>query len=121
MTLFDELEAGDFLFFDGSHHTFMNSDVVTLWLDILPRLKPGVVVHIHDIFMPYDYPSDWVERHYTEQYLLAVALLAPRSAFDLVFASQFAMRDPELARLVDEAIRPRADVPSTSFWLRTRA
>jgi hypothetical protein len=99
----------------------MNSDVVTLWLDILPRLKPGVFVHIHDIFLPYDYPSDWIERHYTEQYLLAVALLAPGSAFDVVFASQFAVRDAELSRSVRDAIGWRSDGEASSFWLRTRA
>lgn len=120
VTLFDELEAGDVLFFDGSHHAFMNSDVVAFWLDILPRLKPGVLVHIHDIFLPYDYPNDWVERHYTEQYLLAVALLAPGSAFDVVFASQFAVRDPELSGRVRNAIGFRADGEASSFWLRTR-
>jgi hypothetical protein len=121
VTLFDELEAGDILFFDGSHHAFMNSDVVTLWLDILPRLKPGVLVQIHDIFLPFDYPNDWVERYYSEQYLLAVALMSPSPAFDVVFASQFVARDPALARLLDQEVGPRALGESASFWLRTRA
>jgi hypothetical protein len=52
LDLFDELEAGDILFFDGSHRVFQNSDVTTFFLDVLPRLKAGILVHIHDIFLP---------------------------------------------------------------------
>ena len=84
----------------------MSSDVVVLWLDILPRLKPGVFVHIHDIFLPYDYPPDWVDRYYTEQYLLAVALLAPQSAFEIVLPNQFVIKDAELSRQLAEQLGP---------------
>ena len=49
-------EAGDVLSFDGSHILFMDSDVSVFFLDVLPRLKPGVLVHVHDIFWPVDYP-----------------------------------------------------------------
>jgi hypothetical protein len=55
--LFQELEAGDILFFDGSHRIFSNTDVTVFFLEVLPRLKPGVLVHIHDIFLP-AIPSD---------------------------------------------------------------
>jgi hypothetical protein len=118
--LFDELQSGDILFFDGSHHAFMNSDVVTFFLDILPRLKPGVLVHIHDIFLPYDYPADWAGRYYTEQYLLATALLLPDPGFDVVCPNQYIVRDPELSRVVDREIGPRAHGHAGSFWLQTR-
>jgi hypothetical protein len=120
LTVFDRLEAGDILFFDGSHHTFMNSDAVTLWLDVIPRLKPGVLLQIHDIFLPFDYPADWVERHYTEQYLLAVALLAPTPAADVIFASQFIVQDPALAELVEQRLAPWSRGESASFWLKIR-
>jgi hypothetical protein len=120
VALFDQLEAGDILFFDGSHYPFMNSDVVVLWVEILPRLKPGVLVHVHDVFLPYDYPPDWVERFYSEQYLLAVALLAPRAALDVVLPNQFIAKDPALRRVVDESLGPRAADGGTSFWMRTR-
>jgi Methyltransferase domain len=52
LALFDELEAGDFLFFDGSHRIFQNSDVTAFFLDVVPRLKRGVLVHVHGIFLP---------------------------------------------------------------------
>jgi hypothetical protein len=54
---------------------FQNSDVCVFFLDIVPRLAPGVLLHLHDIFLPYDYPPVWYERYYSEQYLLAVALM----------------------------------------------
>jgi hypothetical protein len=124
VAVFDQLQPGDFLFFDGSHHSFMSSDVVVFFLEILPRLRPGVIVHIHDIFLPYDYPPDWIERYYTEQYLLAVALLAPQPDLDVVFPAQFVRRDPALSALLDAQVGPRAQVGvgagAASFWLRTR-
>jgi hypothetical protein len=50
--------------------------VTVFFLEVLPRLRPGVVVHIHDMFLPFDYPGVWKDRYYSEQYLLAVYLLA---------------------------------------------
>ena len=73
---FAGLGPGDVVFFDGSHRAFMNSDVTVFFLEVLPQLPPGVVVGVHDILLPWDYPPDWGSRYYSEQYLLAVALLA---------------------------------------------
>jgi hypothetical protein len=121
VAIFDALEAGDVLFFDGSHHAFMNSDVVTLFLDVLPRLKAGVHVHVHDIFLPYDYPPDWVERYYTEQYLLAMALLAHWRVLAVAFPCQYVVRDPALWSLAVALLGPRAEGgTASSFWLETR-
>lgn len=72
---FDRLEAGDLLFHDGSHLTFNGTDTVCLFLEVLPRIKPGVVVHIHDIQLPYEYSASFDGRGYSEQYMLAAALL----------------------------------------------
>jgi hypothetical protein len=120
VAIFDRLEAGDVLFFDGSHHAFMSSDVVVFWLEILPRLRSGVLVHIHDIFLPYDYPTDWSDRYYSEQYLVAVALLAPQRSFDVIFPAHFIDRDPSLSQQIVEQCGPRAQGSSGSFWIRTR-
>jgi methyltransferase family protein len=46
--LFDQLESGDILFFDGSHRALPNSDVTVFFLEILPRLKPGIIVQVHE-------------------------------------------------------------------------
>lgn len=61
-SVFDQLEANDILFFDGSHRVLQNSDVTVFFLEVLPRLKPGVIIHVHDIFLPYDYPPAWTKR-----------------------------------------------------------
>ena len=118
---FDALAAGDILFVDGSHRVFMNSDVTALFLDVLPRLRPGVLVHIHDIYLPFDYPARMADRYYSEQYLLAAALLAGHRGFKVTLPGHYAASTPLLAQVLD-AFWSRAemkDVPrgGTSFWL----
>jgi len=75
LSVFERLEAGDLLFFDGSHRVFMNSDVSVFFLDVLPALPAGVLVGIHDVYLPDDYPAEIAERFYSEQYMLAAYLL----------------------------------------------
>ena len=100
LEIFKTLESGDVLFVDSSHQSFMNSDVTAVFLDILPALKPGVIVHFHDIFLPYDYPADWAGRYYNEQYLLAAYMLGG-SRFQLVLPDAFVTRDAELHSILD--------------------
>lgn len=82
---FLDLGAGDVLFIDTSHTVKTGGDVVFLLQDVLPRLADGVVVHIHDIFLPWDYPLDWVltGRAWNEQYAVR-AFLTFNSAFEIV-------------------------------------
>jgi len=72
--IFNQLKPGDILFFDGSHLALPNSDVTVFFMEILPRLAPGVFIQIHDIYLPFDYPEDMVSRGYNEQYVLAQLL-----------------------------------------------
>lgn len=58
--LFQRLGAGDILFIDSSHVIRPQGDVLFLYLEVLPQLREGVVIHIHDIFTPRDYPREWV-------------------------------------------------------------
>ncbi len=58
---FTALEANDVLFIDSSHVGKVGSDVLYLFNNILPLLKKGVIIHIHDIFFPFEYPRDWIE------------------------------------------------------------
>jgi hypothetical protein len=74
-TVWESLAAGDVVFMDGSHRVFMNNDAVVFFLDIVPNLPAGVLVGIHDIFLPYDYPTEFADRYYSERYLLAAWLL----------------------------------------------
>ena len=53
----------------------MNSDVTVFFIDILPRLRKGVLIHLHDIDIPYDYPPIFTNWYWSEQYMLAVAFL----------------------------------------------
>jgi hypothetical protein len=77
LDLFDELEAGDILFVDSSHVIRPFGDVLVEFQSIIPRLAKGVVVHVHDIFTPRDYPEKWLREErllWNEQYLLEVML-----------------------------------------------
>ena len=128
--IFEQLVPGDILFIDSSHRCFTNSDVTVVFLEVLPRLQPGVLVHLHDIFLPCDYPPRWRDRYYSEQYMLAAILLVQQRAFEIVLPAAFISEDaelsPVLAPLWDDprlADLERQDVPfwgrrGVSFWLR---
>jgi hypothetical protein len=73
--LFANLSPGDMVFFDGSHLCFHGSDVTHFFLRILPELACGVLVHVHDIFLPFEYPEHFDIRSYNEQYVLAAFLM----------------------------------------------
>lgn len=86
---FDELQANDILFIDSSHAVKFGGDVCREFLEILPRLKPGVWVHVHDVFFPQDYPARWLidqRQAFTEQYLLEAFL-----AFNRVFEARLCL------------------------------
>lgn len=76
--MFSELHAGDFLFIDTTHTVKIGSDVNHLIFNVLPHIRPGVFIHIHDIFLPYEYPKHWYDEisiFWSEQYLLLAYLL----------------------------------------------
>ena len=88
---FSQLGSGDILFIDSSHTVRIGGDVNYLFLEVLPRLKPGVIVHVHDIFFPFDYRRDWVMdelRFWAEQYLLQ-AFLTFNSEFEVLMANAY--------------------------------
>ncbi len=116
------LQPGDVLFVDNSHRMLPNSDVTVFFLEVLPRLRPGVIVHIHDIFLPYDYDQELCQRFYSEQYGLAIYLLAGPEKLDILLPNYFISEDPELSALT----QPLWESPQlsgveqhgTSFWFR---
>lgn len=86
---FSTLRENDILFIDSSHVVKTKNDVVFEYLEILPRLAPGVLVHIHDIYLPWDYPKKSVVdlyKFWSEQYLLQ-AFLTFNSAFEVVWSA----------------------------------
>jgi len=91
LSFFDRLNDGDILFIDSSHVSKTGSDVNYLFFDVLPRLKKGVIVHIHDIFFPDEYPKEWVVdqgRNWNEQYILR-AFLQYNTNWKVMWASHF--------------------------------
>jgi len=121
---FTALESGDLLFVDTTHTVKAGGDVNYLILEVLPSLQEGVLVHFHDIFLPWEYPIEWVERlrrYWAEQYLLQ-AFLAFNAAYQVLFASHAVMRafPTRLSRLIASAGSEDAQVAS-ALWLRRSA
>jgi hypothetical protein len=122
VAMFQSLEAGDILFLDSSHRAFQGSDVTVFFTEILPRLKPGVIVHVHDIYLPDDYIRGHIGRLWNEQYLLAVLLLFGGDSFEVLFPAWYVGQDPQLRALGRSLLckGPLADVDlyGASFWMR---
>ena len=117
---FAELAAGDFLSVDSSHIAMPGSDVDFLFGRVLPDLPAGALLHIHDIFLPDDYPADWAWRGYNEQ-LLAMQLL-DGDRWDVVFASHYVgtrLATRLAGHVVGELPLP-AGARESSLWLRRR-
>ena len=120
---FKQLAAGDILFIDSSHVSKTGSDVNFLFFEILPLLKPGVLVHVHDIFLPLEYPRQWVigdNRSWNEQYVLQ-ALLMYSTRFQIMFGCAYAAS--QLGHLVVAALA-RADghgMGGGSLWLEVQS
>jgi len=88
--LFDSLNENDILFIDSSHVLKLDSDVMYYMTSIFPRLRKGVLIHIHDIFFPNDYPLDWLKegRFWNEQYFL-YAFLQYNTKFKIEFCNSY--------------------------------
>ncbi|MEA1924137.1 MAG: class I SAM-dependent methyltransferase [Pseudomonadota bacterium] len=89
LSVFDELSDNDILFFDGSHRVLQNSDTEVFFFDILPRLKRNVYIHLHDIYWPFDYPDEWAQRMYSEQYVLGGLLLYAWESFEIILPNVY--------------------------------
>jgi predicted O-methyltransferase YrrM len=121
LSLFDELAAGDVVFMDGTHRTFMNSDATVFFLDILPALANGVLVGVHDIHLPDDYPPESAYAHYSEQYLLAAYLLAEGRWLRPLLPCWYVAHTPALQQIVSplfaapplDTLDPRGRI----FWM----
>lgn len=124
LELFAGLGAEDVLFVDNSHRSFQNSDVTVVFTEILPVLQSGCIYGIHDIFLPNDYPVDWLERFYNEQYLLMAYLLGGAGGDEIVCPVHFIQLNPELVEIVSPVIaHPNLEgaLPiGGGFWMRRK-
>jgi len=115
--LFSRLERNDMLFIDSSHQIKPGNDVVHLFLNVLPSLATGVIVHVHDIFLPFEYPHEWVAEqrwNWTEQYLLQ-ALLQGSNEFDVLWAGHYLQ---QFMSGFTDAFRFWRGGDARSVWLR---
>ena len=118
----ESLEAGDILFIDNSHRVLPNSDATVFFLEWMPRLADGVIVHIHDIYLPWDYPQNMCNRAYSEQYMLAMALMSNSKRYTPLFpafwVSEQKSLSGKLASIWNHANTRGVEQHGGSFWIR---
>lgn len=117
--IFNKIKRGDILFIDSSHWVATGNDVIFLFLEIIPQLPAGALIHIHDIFFPHDYPEEWVIKEgwgWNEQYLVHAFLMFNES-FEILWPSHYMWikhRD-RLAEFFPTAVN---DYRPSSLWIR---
>jgi predicted O-methyltransferase YrrM len=122
MAHFESLQAGDLLFIDSSHVVRTGGDVPYLYLDVLPRLRSGVVVHVHDIYLPYEYPAVHFfapnKQLWTEQYLLQ-AFLAFNEQYEILIAAWWLHSEhPEVFASAFPHFDATKHRPGSSFYMK---
>ncbi len=121
--VFEALGANDVFFIDSSHVSKIGSDVNFLLFEVLPRLRPGVFVRLHDIFWPFEYPKAWYDRGWAwnETYLVRALLQASQRYRIRLFPSYLEARHHgALERTLPGALRRARSTPATgmsSLWL----
>ncbi len=127
LEVFHTLEENDILFIDSSHVAKTHSDLLHLLFRVLPALKPGVLIHFHDILWPFEYPAIWLDdgRAWNEAYFLR-AFLQYNTAFEILYFNAF--MEAHHAPFLREHLPAMLKVPSckvtpgnTSLWLRKTA
>jgi hypothetical protein len=126
LSLFETLGQGDVLFIDSSHTVKIGSDCNYLYLEVIPSLRPGVIVHVHDISLPFEYPrtyatSETFRQFWTEQYILQ-AFLSHNRDYEVLLAMGYVMKEHPGAF---ETCFPHYDreqhrFTSGSFWFRRK-
>jgi Methyltransferase domain len=82
LSIFGMLEANDIVWMDGSHHCFSDTDVAAFFMDVMPSLAPGVIVGVHDIPLPWDYPPEWGSTYFNELQVMAAYLVGGGKAIE---------------------------------------
>jgi hypothetical protein len=120
---FDFLSPEDLLFMDNSHRSFQNSDVTVFFTEILPNLPGKMIYGLHDIFLPSDYPEEWNDRFYNEQYMLASYLVGGACGDEIVLPNAYVtFYAPDLLNLLADTLNsPKLagiEKSGGAFWMR---
>lgn len=119
--IFEDLQQGDIVFIDNSHRILPNSDAMVFFMEVLPFLKKGVIVHVHDIYIPFDYPQVMCDRVYSEQYGLAFYLLSNPDKFKTIFPNYYISQTPfyaeKLTPIWDNINLINVERHGGSYWL----
>jgi predicted O-methyltransferase YrrM len=122
LALATRLTREDLVFVDSSHRSFQNSDVTVFFTEVLPALPPGLVYGLHDILLPDDYPPEWRERLYSEQYLLSCYLAGGGDGDRIVAPLSYLANETDLAAPLAATFDHLGLAPElrngTSFWLQ---
>ncbi|MBM3448827.1 MAG: class I SAM-dependent methyltransferase [Bacteroidetes bacterium] len=120
LSIAEKLEAGDFLFIDNSHRVLPNSDATVFFMEVLPDLKKGVIVQIHDIYLPYDYPQFMCDRFYSEQYTLAAFILANPNKFKTILPNYYLSQHKDYGQFENafwQQLPRRIERHGGSYWI----
>lgn len=122
LSAFKKLTENDILFIDSSHVLKIGNDVQYIYLEILPRLNRGIIVHCHDIFLPLEYPKEWIiklQRFWTEQYLLQ-AFLTFNDSFEVLWAGCYLLlKHPDKLEEAFSSYKREEKWPQ-SFWMKKK-
>ena len=119
----EAIGPGDLLFIDNSHRSFQNSDVTVFFTEVMPALRPGAVWGMHDIYLPWDYPEEWRDRFYNEQYLLLTYLLGGADADEILLPVMWTTYQSHLHSILDslwarEDLIGEMGTQGECFWMR---
>jgi hypothetical protein len=114
----DSLVEGDVLFIDSSHRIVTGGDVPYLFLEVIPRLRTGVLIHVHDVFFPFEYPEECVFQgwSWTEQYLVH-AFLCFNDSFEILWPARY-MWGYHQADVLEVIPADPSVYPPSSLWLK---
>ena len=123
-SIIGSIETGDVLFIDSSHRLLPNSDCSFIFTELIPRLPKGVIIQIHDIYLPYDYPQFMCDRLYNEHYALSCYLLSNPDYFEILLPNYYIFKDAEIWKTVSplfEGEKMRGvEKHGGSIWLRKK-
>jgi len=126
LSIFDQLEAGDVVLLESTHRAFTNSDVTVFMIDVLPRLKPGVVIAMSEVHLPWDYPDRFNDRYWNEAYILAAYLIGARERVEPILPTAWITRGAQFASWFETPLIDLGDAngqwrSGSALWFTHRA